>query len=63
MTNRATLTVAMDWLASLGCLAQMAHGDERLLIVVHDDDMEDEVRHVVNAVDPASSQIFPPQAC
>jgi hypothetical protein len=62
MTNRTTLTVAMDWLASLGCLAQMGHGDQSLLIVDHDELMEGEVRRVVKAVDPAATQVFPPEA-
>jgi hypothetical protein len=62
MSSRETLMEAMGLLADLGCLAEMARGDDRLLIVTHDD-REAEVRRVVDDVDPAARQAFPPEAC
>jgi hypothetical protein len=62
MSARALLDEAMQHLARLGCLVERAHGDERLLIVRHHEDLETEVRRVVESLDPAARQVLRPEA-
>lgn len=57
MTSRELAEEAIARLASLGFLRELAHGDDRRLIVHHEDHLAEEVRRIVEIVDPASAEI------